>query len=66
MNLKSNNLQYNTLVRWDKYLVDQVSDVPGISFFHNFLQTALQNVFQFIIYYLFFIFRIYKIENTGL
>ena len=30
--LKSDNLQ-NTLVRWDKWLVDQASDVPSIIFF---------------------------------
>ena len=29
-NLKSDNLQYNTLGRWDKRLIDQVSDVPNI------------------------------------
>ena len=31
--LKSDNLQYNTMVRWNKWLVDQASDVPSISFF---------------------------------
>ena len=31
--LKSDNLQYNTLVRWDKRHIDQVSDVPSINFF---------------------------------
>ena len=35
---KSVNLQYNTLGRWDDCLIDQVSDVPSITFFHNFLQ----------------------------
>ena len=29
---KSDNLQYNMLVCWDKWLVDQVSDVPSIFF----------------------------------
>jgi hypothetical protein len=43
--LKSDNLQYNTLGRQDERLIDQVSDVPSIIFFHNFLQNALQNSF---------------------
>ena len=30
--LKSDNLEYYTLVRWDKRFVDQASDVPSISF----------------------------------
>ena len=30
---KSDNLQYDTLVFWDKWLVDQASDVPSIIFF---------------------------------
>ena len=47
--LKSDNLQYHTLVCWDKWLVDQVSDI----FFHIFLQNSLQTWFQFI--FLFFI-----------
>ena len=33
--MKSDNLQFSTLVRWDKWLVDQASDVPSI-FFYNF------------------------------
>ena len=46
---KSYNLQYNTLVCWDKWIVDQASDVPSIGFFfHNFLQHSLQKSFQFI------------------
>ena len=35
--LKSDNLQYNTLGRWDKRLIDQASDVPSIIFFHIFI-----------------------------
>jgi hypothetical protein len=35
---KSDNLQYNRLSWWDVCLIDQVSDVPSIIFFHNFLQ----------------------------
>ena len=31
--LKSENLQYNTMGRWDKWLINQVSDVPSIIFF---------------------------------
>ena len=50
--LKSDNVQYNTLGRWDKRLIDQASDVPSIIFFHNFLQNSLQKSFQFI--FLFF------------
>ena len=30
---KSVNLQYNTLGRWDKRLIDQAFDVPSIIFF---------------------------------
>ena len=30
--LKSDNLRYNTLGRWDDRLIDQVSDVPNIIF----------------------------------
>ena len=36
------------LGRWAKRLVDQVSDVPSIVFFHNLLQNSLQKFFQFI------------------
>ena len=37
-NLKSDNLQYNTLGQWDDRFIDQVSDVPSIIFFmiYNF------------------------------
>ena len=38
--------------RWDKRLINQVSDVPSI-FFHKILQNSLQKPFQFI--FLFFI-----------
>jgi hypothetical protein len=31
--LKSDNLQYNTLGRWDERLIDHASDVPSIIFF---------------------------------
>ena len=52
--LKSNNLQYNTYASllgwWDKQLVDQASDVPGIIFFHDSLQNSLQKLFQIIFF----------------
>ena len=35
--LKSDNLQHNTLGCWDKQLIDQVSDVPSIIFLLQFL-----------------------------
>ena len=44
---KSDNLQYNTLGRWDKRLIDQV-----FFFFHNFLQNTLQKSFQFIFFFI--------------
>ena len=44
--IKSDNLQYNTLGRWDDRLIDQASDVPSVIFFHNFLQNSLQKPFQ--------------------
>ena len=31
--MKSDNLQYNTLGRWDERLIDQASDVSSIIFF---------------------------------
>ena len=43
---KSDNLQYNTLGRWDDRLIDQASDLSSIIFFHNFLQNSLQKSFQ--------------------
>ena len=46
--LKSENLQYNTLVRWDERLINQASDVPSIIFFHNFFQKKKKKSFQFI------------------
>ena len=47
--LKSDNLQYNTLVRWDKWLIDQASDVPSIIFFFIIsCKNSLQKLFQFI------------------
>ena len=43
-NYKSDNLQYNTLGRWDNCLIDQASDVPSLILFHNFLQNSLQKI----------------------
>ena len=37
-----------SLGRWDKWIVNQASDVPSIIFFHDFLQNFLQKSFQFI------------------
>jgi hypothetical protein len=36
------------LGRWDKRIVNQVSDDPSIIFFHDFLKNSLQKSFQFI------------------
>ena len=49
---KSDNLQYNTLGRWDDHLIDQASDVPSIIFFIISCQNSLQKSFQ--IFILFF------------
>ena len=40
------NLQYNTLVCWDKGIVDQASNDQSIIFFHNFLQNSLQKIYK--------------------
>ena len=46
--LKSHNIQYITLGRWDKWLINQASDVPSIIFFHNFLWIrALKTLYFF-------------------
>ena len=45
---KSDNLQKNTLGRWNDCLIDQASDIPCNIFFHNFLQYSLQESFQYI------------------
>jgi hypothetical protein len=50
--LKSDNLQYNTLGRWDERVMDQESDIPRIIFFHNLLQNSLKKSSQLI--FLFF------------
>ena len=45
--LESVNLQYNTLGRWDKQLIDQALMFQVFFNFHNFLQNSLQKSFQF-------------------
>jgi hypothetical protein len=47
--VKSDNLQHNTLGRWDDRLIEQEFDVPIIIIFHNFLQNSLQKSFIFIL-----------------
>ena len=64
--LKSDNLQYNTLGRWvtgtndssTKHLMFQV-----LFFFHNFLQNSLENSFQYI--FLFFLYKFTKIKKKS-
>ena len=45
-NLKSDNLQYNTLSHWVDGTIISLTDVPGIIFYYNFLQNSLQKSFQ--------------------
>ena len=47
--LKSDNLQYNTLVRCDEWLIDQASDVPSIIFFIIPCKILCKNHFYFLI-----------------
>ena len=50
--LKSVNLQYNTQNQWDKWLVNQVSDVPSVIFFIKTCKILCQNPFNsFIIFF---------------
>ena len=55
--LQSDNLEYYTLVRWDKRFVDQASDVPSISF-------LCQNPFNSF-FFLFFLNAKMKIKRRG-
>jgi len=49
---------------WDYRLIDQLPDVPSISFlFHNFLQNSLKKSFQFIFLF-FYDFTKIKINNA--
>ena len=43
--MKSDNLQFSTLVRWDKWLVDQASDVPSIFFIISHRLRALKTLY---------------------
>ena len=52
----------NRLVHWDKWLVDQASDVPSI-FFHDFLQNSLQKWFQCIFFQFFYEFAKIKTKS---
>ena len=61
-NLKSGNLQYNTLGQWDDRLIDQASEVASIIFCHNFLQNSLQKSFQFIFIFLMILHKIKSFE----
>ena len=52
--LKSINLQYNMLGCLDNgtnEALTKASDIPSITFFHDFLQNYLQKSFQFISYF---------------
>ena len=42
-----------SLVCWDKWLVDQASDVPSIIFLNKILKQSLQKPFQFFFYTLY-------------
>ena len=57
LEVKSINLQYDTLVCWAG-LVNQASDVPSINFFHKILQNSLQKPFQFILHFFYTITKI--------
>ena len=51
------------LGQWDKWIVDQPSDVRSIIFFHDFLQNSFQKSFQFIFF--FYIYKITKIKTKS-
>ena len=57
--MKSDNLQFSTLVRWDKWLVDQASDVPSIFFIISHRLRALKTLY---FYFSKFIKKIKKIN----
>ena len=58
--VKSDNLQYNTLGRWDNRLIDHV---PSIIFFPNFLQYALQKSLQLFFFLLYYNIKTIKINS---
>ena len=54
--IRQSTIYYAGLLgRWNKRIVYQVSDVPSIIFFHDFLQNSLEKWFQ-CIFFLFFFF----------
>ena len=59
---KSDNLQYDTLVCWDKWLVNQVSDVPSIIFFLWFLAKFFAKMVS-MYFHFFYIFTKIKTKN---
>ena len=48
---KSDNLQYNSLGRWDEQLIDQASDVPSIIFFRISCKNLCKNHFNLFSYF---------------
>ena len=64
LKIRQSTIWYAGLLgRWDKWLVDQASDVPSIFFFHNFLQNSFQRSFQFIYFYFYCNFTKVKIKS---
>ena len=51
-----------SLICWDKGIVKQVSNVPGIIFSYDFLQNSLQKYFQFIFVFFYKIIEIKSFE----
>ena len=49
VDFKSVNLQYNTLGRWAKRLINQASDVPSIIFLKQFLAKKIVSIYFFFI-----------------
>ena len=47
-NQNSDNLQYNTLGRWDERLIAQATDVQNIFFFKISFQKSFQFIFLFL------------------
>ena len=62
--VKSDNLQYDMLVRWDKWLVDKASDVPSIIFFFTIsCKIPCKNGFNLFFYFFFYKFTKIKIKS---
>ena len=49
--LKSDNLQYNTLGSWDNGLIDQVSDFPNVILFIISFKILCKNPFNLFSYF---------------